>query len=39
MEIVVFVVALIALEVLALLYAADSRFGVDRDPQTLGMPR
>ena len=39
MEILIVVVALIALDALALLYGADSRFGSDRDPKMLGMPR
>ena len=38
-EILIFVVALIALDIFALTYGADSRFDIDRDPQTLGMPR
>ncbi len=39
MDILVLVVALIALDILALRYGADSREGVDRDPRTLGLPR
>jgi hypothetical protein len=39
MEIMLFVATLIALDILALLYGADSRFGVDRDPMRVGMPR
>ena len=39
MEILMFIGALGALNVLALLYGADSREGVDRDPGKLGLPR
>jgi hypothetical protein len=39
MEILIIGIALIALDIVALRYGADSRFGVDRDPLKLGMPR
>lgn len=34
-----FIVGLIVLDILALLYGADSREGVECDPQTLGLLR
>ncbi len=39
MEIIVLITALIALDILALRYGADSREGVDRDRRTLGLLR
>jgi hypothetical protein len=38
-EILILVIALVALDIAALLYGADSRFGVNRYPQMLGIPR
>jgi hypothetical protein len=39
MEILIIGIALIALDIVALRYGADSRFGVDRDPLKLVLPR
>jgi hypothetical protein len=38
MELIVLIAMFIALDILALLYGADSREGVDRDPRMLGLP-
>jgi hypothetical protein len=37
MEFIIFFVALIVLDVLALRFGADSRNGIERDPQTVGI--